>query len=214
LLPIGSFAVNAPATLAAAAGLVTAVIYALTLIQRALHGPPNPALPSSLRDLTLRETSVVTILTIAILWLGLASPGAGRDADLVDDYRGLFWRRTGLALAFAAALLSLAGIPLIVGFIAKFYAVAAGVERGHGVLLGTLVAGSIIGLYYHLRIIVAMTAAAVAEPHSRAPSERRMRREPLGHAVLAALVLLLIGLGACPAPLLTLVRATASMVTH
>jgi NADH:ubiquinone oxidoreductase subunit 4 (subunit M) len=32
--------------------------------------------------------------------------------------------------------------------------------------------------------------------------------------VLAALVLLLIWLGAYPAPLLTLVRATASMVTH
>lgn len=78
----------------------------------------------------------------------------------MDDYRGLFWRRPGLALAFAAPLHSLAGIPLTVGFIAKFYAVAAGVDGGHGVLLGTLVAGSIIGLYYYLRIIVAMTAAA------------------------------------------------------
>jgi len=41
-----------------------------------------------------------------------------------------------------------------------------------------------------------------------------MGGEPLGHAVLAALVLLLIGLGAYPAPLLTLIRTTTSMVAR
>jgi NADH-quinone oxidoreductase subunit N len=60
---------------------------------------------------------------------------------LVDDYRGLFWLRPALSLAFAAALLSLAGFPLTIGFIAKFHAVASGVDGHHGVLLGSLVAG-------------------------------------------------------------------------
>lgn len=71
LILLGSFRVNAPITIAATAGLITAVIYALTLIQRALHGPPNPALPEALRDLTSRETFVVASLTVAILWLGI-----------------------------------------------------------------------------------------------------------------------------------------------
>ena len=52
------------------------------------------------------------------------------------------------------------------------------VGGSHAVLLGTLVAGGIIGLYHYLRIIVAMAAPA--------------------------LVLLLISLGTGPAPLLTL----------
>ena len=37
--------------------------------------------------------------------------GSGRDADDLEDYRGLFWRRPVIASAFTAALLSLAGIP-------------------------------------------------------------------------------------------------------
>jgi hypothetical protein len=55
----------------------------------------------------------------------------GRDADLIDDYRGLFWRRPALALVFTAMLLSLAGIPLTAGFLGKFYIVvsAAGRQR-------------------------------------------------------------------------------------
>jgi NADH-quinone oxidoreductase subunit M len=74
LILLGSFPVNAPITIAATAGLITAVIYALTLIQRALHGPPNPSLPSlpsSLPDLTSREASVLATLIVAILWLGI-----------------------------------------------------------------------------------------------------------------------------------------------
>jgi NADH-quinone oxidoreductase subunit N len=157
--------------------------------------------------------AVMTLGAFAVITL-VGPPDPSRDADLIDDYRGLFWLRPGLALAFAAALLSLAGIPLTIGFIAKFYAVASGVDGGHGVLLGTLVAGSIIGLYYYLRIIVTMTAPAATVPDSHAPSGSRVRGEPLGHAVLAALVLLLVGLGAYPAPLLSLIRATASMVTR
>jgi NADH-quinone oxidoreductase subunit N len=163
-----------------------------------------------------------TIITL------LPSPDAARDADRIEDYRGLFRSRPGLSLAFAASLLSLAGIPLTVGFIAKFYAVASGVDGHHPVLLGTLVAGSILGLYYYLRIIVAMAAVPAAVPGGRAPAGsyegssgahppragRALAASRLGHAVLAALVLLLVGLGAYPTPLLTLIHATTSMVVR
>ena len=56
------------------------------------------------------------------------------DVEHVSQYRGLFWRRPVLASVFTVALLSLAGIPLTAGFIAKFYLFAAGVE---GALWGT-----------------------------------------------------------------------------
>src|SRR6185312_17310988 len=133
--------------------------------------------------MTLGASAVITLLP---------SPDRIRDADLVDDYRGLFWLRPGLSLAFTAALLSLAGIPLTIGFIAKFYAVASGVDGDHGVLLGTLAAGSIIGLYYYLRVIIAMAAPMPATPAGGAHPASGVSGEPLGHAVLAALVLLLI----------------------
>jgi NADH-quinone oxidoreductase subunit N len=38
--------------------------------------------------------------------------GPERDADRIDDYRGLFWTRPWLAGVFTGMLLSLAGIPL------------------------------------------------------------------------------------------------------
>jgi NADH-quinone oxidoreductase subunit N len=92
--------------------------------------------------------------------------------------------------------------------------VASGVDGHQGVLLGTRVPGSIIGSYYYLRIIVAMTAPAAVVPDNHTPFESHQGGRPLGHAVLAALVLLLIGLGVYPGPLLTLIRATASMMAR
>lgn len=71
LILLGSFRAHPAVTIAAATGLITAVIYALTLIQRALHGPPNPSLPTILPDLTRRETCVAAAFTMAILWLGV-----------------------------------------------------------------------------------------------------------------------------------------------
>jgi len=154
--------------------------------------------------------AIMTLGAFAVMTL-LPPSDSLRDADLIDDYRGLFRSRPGLSLAFAASLLSLAGIPLTVGFIAKFYAVASGVDGSHSVLLGTLVAGSIIGLYYYLRVIVAMTAAPLIMQDDQAARAGGVHQGVLGNAVVAALVLLLIGLGAYPTPLLALIRASASM---
>lgn len=79
-----------------------------------------------------------------------------RDGDDIQDYQGLFWRRPALAAVFTAALLSLAGIPLTVGFIGKFYILSASVVANYWTLAVVLVIGSVIGIYYYLRIIVEM----------------------------------------------------------
>ena len=100
------------------------------------------------------------------------------------------------------------------GFIAKFHCVGSGVDGRHGILRGTLVRTATIGLYYYIRIILAMTASPPEAPDGRTPSATRLAGMRLGNAVLAALVLLLIGLGACPTRPLTLIRATASMAAR
>lgn len=138
---------------------------------------------------------------------GSPEPEEPRDADDLEDYRGLFRARPWLAAAFTVVLLSLAGIPITVGFIAKFYAVTSGVGASLGIPIGALVAGSILGLYYYLRIVAVMIDPA------------RSRSEPAGSAaqpaiaisggVIAILVALLVGLGVYPAPLVGLIRATS-----
>jgi NADH-quinone oxidoreductase subunit N len=82
--------------------------------------------------------------------------GPDWEADDRDHYQGLFWRRPLLAGVFTVMLLSLAGIPLTVGFFAKFYILAAGVDALLWVLVVALVVSSVIGLCYYLRLIVTM----------------------------------------------------------
>jgi NADH-quinone oxidoreductase subunit N len=79
-----------------------------------------------------------------------------RDAELIEDYRGLFWRRPLTAAIFTAMLLSLAGIPLTAGFVGKFYIVAAGVNTHHWLLVVMLALNSAIGLYYYIKLVAVM----------------------------------------------------------
>jgi len=136
--------------------------------------------------------------------------GKERDADRMDDYRGLSSRRPWLAGIFTAMLLSLAGIPLTAGFIGKFYVVSAGIGSALWLLVIILVVNSAIGLFYYLRIVVAMY---------QSPDEMKgIEIVPLSAAsvsfadrvVLAGLMLALLWLGVYPAPLIRMIQATAA----
>jgi NADH-quinone oxidoreductase subunit N len=117
------------------------------------------------------------------------------EAALIEDYRGLFWRRPVLAAAFTAMLLSLAGIPLTAGFLGKFYVIAAGAQQSRWILLFTLVVSSTIGLFYYLRILAAM----YAKTSDTTDSETAL---PLPATVaVAVLTGLIFLLGLYPAPL-------------
>ena len=134
--------------------------------------------------------------------------GEERDAEEIDNYRGLSGRHPWLAASFTAMLFSLAGIPLTAGFVGKFYLLAAGVRSDLWVLALTLVLGSAISLYYYLRVVVAISAAPtdVASPSASTPPCAAPALALSGGLALAALVLLLIWLGVYPAPLIHLIR--------
>jgi len=128
-----------------------------------------------------------------------------RDADRLEDYAGLFRRRPMLASIFTIMLLSLAGIPVTAGFLAKFYVVTAGASAGIWSLIVLLVITSVIGLFYYLRVVVTMYArvqeeAPHAEPHAIG-----------GSYVLVALTILLVWLGVYPVPLLHVIRKVLPM---
>ena len=125
--------------------------------------------------------------------------GPRYEAASIDNYRGLFWKRPLVAGAFTTTLLSLAGIPLTAGFLGKFYVIAAGASQSRWVLLFTLVASSTIGLFYYLRIIVAMYSQPEG-PGLEAESSTRPLPLPATLA-LAALTGLIFLLGVYPVPL-------------
>jgi NADH-quinone oxidoreductase subunit N len=99
--------------------------------------------------------NVMTVGTFGIVTL-LSTPFEQRDHDHLYDLRGLFWRRPYPAALLTPMMLSLAGVPLTVGFLAKFYVLAAGIEMRNWVLVAAVVLGSAIALYYYLRVIITM----------------------------------------------------------
>ncbi|HBV39570.1 MAG TPA: NADH-quinone oxidoreductase subunit NuoN, partial [Erwinia sp.] len=75
----------------------------------------------------------------------MSSPYRGPDADSLYSYRGLFWHRPILSAVMTVMMLSLAGIPMTLGFIGKFYVIAVGVGAHLWWLTGAVVVGSAIG---------------------------------------------------------------------
>jgi len=130
-----------------------------------------------------------------------------RDAENMAAYRGLFWRRPWLAMVFTAALLSLAGIPLTAGFIGKIYVLMVGVESALLPLIFLLVFGSAVGLFYYLRLVVAMYGSLpeATDVHVTRPAPS------LSFATILILTMLTLGvvwLGLFPAPLIHTIRLT------
>ncbi|TAL65874.1 MAG: NADH-quinone oxidoreductase subunit N [Bacteroidetes bacterium] len=82
------------------------------------------------------------------------------EAEKTEDFKGLFWRRPWIAIVFTLSLLSLAGIPVTAGFIAKFYLIFEGMKAGLMVLVFSLIINSVIGLYYYLRVITTLFSSA------------------------------------------------------
>lgn len=127
-----------------------------------------------------------------------------RDAERLEDYKGLLWRRPWTAALLSAMLLSLAGIPLTAGFVGKFYIVAAGVNSQHWLLVIMLAVNSVIGLYYYIKII-----AVMFEKHEGAAQPAGMLN-PTAYIVsgvtMAILAALLLWFGIYPEGMMTLIR--------
>jgi NADH-quinone oxidoreductase subunit N len=73
-----------------------------------------------------------------------------------EAFNGLGKRNPFLALAMTVSLLSLAGIPPLAGFFAKYYVFTVAFQSGHIGLVFLAVVTSLIGVYYYFRIIIAM----------------------------------------------------------
>lgn len=128
-------------------------------------------------------------------FLVLHAVAESRDGGFaLDGLAGLARRSPGLAAALLCFVLSLAGIPFVVGFWAKLYVLLAAWRAGLFVLVIAAVVLAVLGLFYYLRIL---SAAYMKEgDHRAAPTPGR----PLGFAIALCLAAV-IGLGLWPSPL-------------
>ena len=133
----------------------------------------------------------------------MSSPYRGSDADSLYSYRGLFWHKPVLSAVMTIMMLSLAGIPMTLGFIGKFYIIAVGVQAHLWWLTGAVVVGSAIGIYYYLRVMVSLYLSAPEQLNRDTPSNWALSAG--GIVVLISAILVLV-LGVYPQPLISLVQ--------
>lgn len=122
-----------------------------------------------------------------------------RDAEDIEDLKGMFWKNPRIAVVLSLTLLSLAGIPLTAGFMAKFYLVLEGVREGFWILAFSLVINSVISLFYYLKVIKTMFTPS--------DSARYFGLPPAGSLVLGIVVIGILFLGLLPSFLTEIINS-------
>ena len=144
------------------------------------------------------------ITTIGAFGVVSVLSAGGEEMEDLEDYQGLGLRRPWLGAALALMMLSLAGIPLTVGFMAKLFIFAAAAQAHLWLLLVIGVLNSGVAAYYYLRVLAALYLRPAREgmtwPPARAASA----------VCLVALTALLIFFGVYPTPLISLTREVAA----
>jgi NADH-quinone oxidoreductase subunit N len=123
---------------------------------------------------------VMTLLAFA------AIPAHADDTqrDRLDGLKGLFHRQPYAAIVIGLAMLSLAGIPPLPGFIAKFLIFREVMSAGYTTIAVLGLVGSYLGIYFYLRVIQYMFMGAQPAPIAG--------EAPARAAALAASVLCLV----------------------
>jgi NADH-quinone oxidoreductase subunit N len=109
------------------------------------------------------------------------------EGERIEDFRGLARTRPALAFAMMVMMLSLAGVPPLLGFFSKFYLFKLAIENGHVALTTLALLTSAVAAYYYLSVVATM--------YFKEPPEGE--REPMGSIttfiVGASCVLVLLG---------------------
>ncbi|MFG1357813.1 NADH-quinone oxidoreductase subunit NuoN [Xanthobacter pseudotagetidis] len=145
--------------------------------------------------------AIYVAMTLGSFACVLAMRRKGQAVESVDDLAGLASRSPLMALMLAALMFSLAGIPPLAGFLAKYYVFLAAIQAGLYWLAVIGVLASVVGAFYYLRIVKIMYFDEPAEAFDPMPSELK--------AVLGVSGLFTIFYFVYPAPLIEAAGAAA-----
>ncbi len=96
---------------------------------------------------------VYAIMTLAAFGLLILMSRVGFECESLDDFKGLAKKNMWYAFSLALVMLSMAGIPPLIGFWPKLEIFKALIASGHTGIAVYAVIFSVIGLYYYLRVI-------------------------------------------------------------
>lgn len=136
---------------------------------------------------------VYLLMNLGAFFVVITVAKQARGEDIVH-YRGLVWRSPFLAVAMAAFLFSLIGVPPSGGFIGKLYLFAAVIREKFYWLALVGVLNSVVSLYYYARILRAMF-------FDRAETEAPLAVPAGAWALIVVLLVPTVGLGIWWTPL-------------
>ncbi|MGJ0504735.1 MAG: NADH-quinone oxidoreductase subunit NuoN [Methylocystis sp.] len=145
--------------------------------------------------------AIYLIMTLGTFAAILAMRVQGRYVENVADLAGLSRTNGWMAFFLAMLMFSLAGVPPLAGFFAKYYVLLAAVDAGLFGLAVTGVLASAVAAYYYLRVVKVMYFDEPAPAFDRAPMALR--------AVLAVSTLALLGFWVYPTPVMDAAAAAA-----
>ncbi len=145
--------------------------------------------------------SIYVVMTLGTFACVLSMRRDGMLVENISDLAGLARTQPGMAFFLAMLLFSLAGIPPLAGFFAKFYVFLAAIKAGLYVLAVIGVLASVVGAYYYLTIVKIMYFDEPAKSFQDMPGLLRL--------VLAITGLINILFFAYPGPLLGAATAAA-----
>jgi NADH-quinone oxidoreductase subunit N len=123
----------------------------------------------------------------------------------IEHYAGLAGRHPVIAAAMTVFLLSLAGIPPLAGFMAKFYVLSAAIRAEYYWLAVIGVLNSVVAVYYYLRVVMYM--------YFREPAGEMGRPDfsPAYTAVIAISIWALFHMGIFPRDFLLIAEKSVGM---
>ena len=133
--------------------------------------------------------AIYVVMTLGAFACILAMRRKDGMIEEIDQLAGLSQSNLSMAFLFAMLLFSMAGIPPLAGFFAKFYVFAAAIKAGLYPLAVIGVIASVIAAFYYLRIIKVMFFDEAAEPFQPAEPYVRFVMWTAGLFVLAYVVL-------------------------
>jgi len=145
--------------------------------------------------------AIYLAMTLGTFACILAMRRNGRMVEDIDQLSGLSSTSPLMAFLLAMLLFSLAGIPPLAGFFAKFYVFLAAIHAGLYALAVIGVLLSVVGAYYYLRIVKIM--------YFDAPAERFEPMDTPLAAVLGITGLFILLYFVYPAPLVAFAGAAA-----
>jgi NADH-quinone oxidoreductase subunit N len=99
---------------------------------------------------------VYSLMSAAAFGMVILLSSRGVEAEMLDDYRGLNQRNSWYALVMAMVMFSMAGVPVFVGFFAKWLVIQSAIEAGYAWLAIVAVVFSVVGAFYYLRVVKLM----------------------------------------------------------